>query len=70
MLVQMLNMEFLDIIYWTWGQQVNGFSHLIFMIKTNLIHGVNNASIVNLRLKDGSTVYYYKWAKPPNIFNR
>ena len=67
----MLNMEFLDIIYWTWGQQVNGFFTFNFYDKdSNLIHGVNNASIVNLRLKDGSTVYYYKWAKPPNIFNR
>ena len=34
MLVQMLNMEFLDIIHWTEAQQVNGFSDLIIIIKT------------------------------------
>ena len=34
MLDQMLNMEFLDIIHWTRGQQVNGFSDLIIIIKT------------------------------------
>ena len=45
--------------------------HIYFYDKdSNLIHGVNNPSIVNLRPKDGSTVYYYKWAKPLIILNR
>ena len=32
--VYKLNMEFLDIILWTRGQQVNGFSDLMIIIKS------------------------------------